>query len=342
MIRRQTRFWCGFTLVELLVVIAIIGILVALLLPAVQAAREAARRSQCLSNLKQISLGFLNYESSHKQFAPGWTEDNINPRGKRSPVFGWGAHLLPFVEETPLYNQLDFRIPANSGTPGGVVENIDLIGSQLSIYRCTSDTGEISEEVKGFGSFYPDIPALGISNYVGSGSTCLLCLTGHLPDLQPGGSESAATCKTADFPVPISVTRPNGILYRNSDTQLRHITDGTTKTFLVGERVFGDVVDRGTGKTYFSAANWATPPGQVSNQLACFAQRLVASTTDMNQLKAPMINGHISGFNSNHPGGVQVALADGSARFIGDSIDKLVTEYLVRIEDGQVVDSTSF
>ncbi|MGB4727076.1 MAG: DUF1559 domain-containing protein, partial [Thermogutta sp.] len=114
---RLTR---GFTLVELLVVIAIIGILIALLLPAVQAAREAARRSQCTNNLKQIMLAFHNYHDIHKRFGPGlvkmgnWFAANNCPEGQCG-TWSWGAFILPYLEQTSLYQQLNpTMIPADA------------------------------------------------------------------------------------------------------------------------------------------------------------------------------------------------------------------------------------
>ena len=333
----------GFTLVELLVVIAIIGVLVALLLPAVQAAREAARRSQCLNNLKQIGLGFQNYHSAHGHFTPGWTEDNVPTRGDRGPNLGWGFHLLPFVENVPLYEQFDQNQQAASGTPGdGVIENIDLIGTPVENYRCPSANSPETESIAGQGGFYPAIPEYAISNYVGSGSSCEVCNTGHLPDLNNGIEVTAPCFETnQSFPFPISLprSRHNGVVYRNSDTALKKITDGSSNTFLAGERIFGELPDRATGQVFFTQAYWAGIPGPSSNQLACFAGFLSAYVKFQNQFKTPMVNGHAYGFSSRHPGGVQVVLCDGSARYISEEADNEMIEYMVRIDDAVVVDS---
>ncbi len=317
------QFWprgrrpTGFTLVELLVVIAIIGILVSLLLPAVQAAREAARRTQCSNNLKQIGIAFQNYHTAKGQFPPGWTEDDGPSRPDRKNNFAWGTHILPFVEEQSIYDQFDFTRAASSGTPGDDrVENIDLIGSNLTIFRCPSDTpdsdfGSFAE----YGAFNPEIPAIAISNYVGSGSICQPCHFGWYV----AGQTDPSGC-------PFGIT---GVLYRDSDTNLGKITDGSTHTFLVGERKFG-----GSGNGPY----WAGLPGPSSNQTACWAGLVTAHLRSLHQSTLPMINGHWIGFSSHHPAGVQVVLCDGAVKFVNEAIQMFPLASMIQIQDGNVVE----
>ncbi|NLF71979.1 MAG: DUF1559 domain-containing protein [Candidatus Anammoximicrobium sp.] len=142
----------GFTLVELLVVIAIIGILVALLLPAIQAAREAARRSQCSNNLKQIGLAMHNYHDSFLRFPPAFTAF----RNDSANGWGWGVFILPFAEQNTLYEQLNPTIDKfPTATSGPLYE---LCQSEIPMYRCPSDVGPARNNYRG---------NFGTSNYVG-------------------------------------------------------------------------------------------------------------------------------------------------------------------------------
>ena len=335
---RGQAYLSGFTLVELLVVIAIIGILVALLLPAVQAAREAARRAQCQNNLKQFGIGFQNHLSAKEKFAPGWSEDNKPTRADRGPNFTWGALILPYMEETAIYDQFNLDQKSTAGTVGGATENIDLIGLDLPLFRCPSHEDPGPQSIAGNGNFTPPIPQIGISNYVGSGTSCMVCLYGHVPDTADGGGDYLAYCRELPTKVPLQRrTKQNGALYRNSETSPHNITDGTSHTFLVGERIFGEIRDSGSGQTFFSSSYWATIPAPSSYQQACYAGLPIAALRYENALKAPFINGHPFGFSSKHSGGVQVVYCDGSVRFVNEDTDELTLEYQVRIADGNAI-----
>lgn len=138
--RRNSGSSLGFTLVELLVVIAIIAILAGLLLPAVQAAREAARSTQCKNNMKQLSLAVINYESDYGRIPAATYHQETRTVGDGSRTFGydqwiWGAAVLPYIEQAPLYNALDFRLaPASS-------PNRALLSTELELFRCPSEVG---------------------------------------------------------------------------------------------------------------------------------------------------------------------------------------------------------
>jgi len=324
----SSQFRRAFTLVELLVVIAIIGVLVGLLLPAVQAAREAARRTQCANNLKQIGLGFQNHHAAFGRFADGFREDPDMPGDERTS-YGWGLLILPYIEQSALYDQFDLEKKITDGTIGGDQENIDLVGKSMSTYRCPSDEGPEGVEWSGQGNFYPPIPSLALSNYVGSATTCTPCTFGHYEKGDSIGDIELG--QTPPFFCPLG---PTGILFRNSGIKISEVLDGTSNTFLVGERAF---TPRGGIR---AEAFWAGPPGAVSNLLACFSATMTASSTTKEgdfDVRNTMINGHAFGFNSEHPGGVHVTMADGSVNFLSDDIEQEAAIQMLEISDGTII-----
>ncbi len=186
----------GFTLVELLVVIAIIGILIALLLPAVQAAREAARRAQCTNHMKQIGLAVHNYHDTFKSVPSGFVV-----RGNQ-PAFGWGTLILPFIEQQPLFDQL---APTTRTVADVAATDPALLQTIISEYRCPSDTTADLTDRGGPPNGYP--MEIGTSNYVASFGW--------------GG---------ANF------DDGRGLVARNSSFKFRDILDGTSNTVAASER----------------------------------------------------------------------------------------------------------
>jgi prepilin-type processing-associated H-X9-DG protein len=228
------------------------------------------------------------------------------------------------VEQEPLYDQIDFERKLNFGNPrDSVVENIDLIGTSFSIYRCPSDTCPDSHSFSAYASYYPEIPALAISNYVANGTSCLPCYFGFLREQDIG----YAGCPNG----------PTGVLFRNSDTRMKDLRDGSTYTFLVGERVCGKANQE---CKWEGTAYWPGSPGPVSYELSCWAG-LMTAAVDVYFEDHPkciqMINGHAYGFSSRHPGGVQLALCDGSVRWVTEGVQKETLVSLMEIQDGRVV-----
>lgn len=187
----------GFTLVELLVVIAVIGILVALILPAVQYAREAARRTQCNNNLKNIGVGLHNFHDTNGRFPAGWVADV--PDGE--PGWGWGAYLLPFIEKDSIESQIDLN--AHIDEP----ENATARVASVPVYRCPSDPN--GEQTMMLTGLHTSLFPVGRSNYVGVF----------------GAKEIEDDPSNGD-----------GVFYHNSRTRMADILDGTTNTIIVGER----------------------------------------------------------------------------------------------------------
>ena len=165
----------GFTLIELLVVIAIIAILIALLLPAVQQAREAARRMSCKNNLKQIGVAMHNFHDTYQELPAGYGFNDIANAANWTKAWGWGARILPYIEQENLYNLLgvgtrefDQALPGNNSS-SWPADMVAAIRTPIAIYRCPSDItpGDINTSVDFCHSGGPDSTKPAVSNYVG-------------------------------------------------------------------------------------------------------------------------------------------------------------------------------
>ena len=334
----------GFTLIELLVVIAIIAILVALLLPAVQQAREAARRTQCKNNLKQIGLALHNYHDVHKTFPPGYIVDHGNlPNQMFDSVhttnvrhgWGWSMYALPFMDQAPLFQQL-----LSSGR--GVEELVDtgnlLSRSVLSGYICPSSADSGDDRA-------------GQSNYIGMNAVDQAFVTSS----RAGNVRGTAIDAVADG---AEVYDLDGTFSRNSKIRIRDITDGTSNTIVVGERTkFLNVNDR----RFNCKAGWwigtdrmATPNSQrMRADWEEFSGLGVLGIT-ANGINSTVVTGNataldrsecVLGFNSTHVGGAQFVLGDGSVRFISENVDHnpgtaaadSIYENLAQRNDGNVI-----
>lgn len=315
---RKSSLNRGFTLVELLVVIAIIGILIALLLPAVQAAREAARRSQCTNNLKQLTLAMHNYHDVYNA-VPAAAYSDWGTEG-RDANWAWGAFLMPFMEQKPIYDQLG----VGKTKPHDVIKDPVLraiMQQPLSAFRCPSDTGpQLNEKRKipdGSGS---NSYAVAMSNYVG------------MSDDQK-----------------IDRQGPEGIAYWARYIPRRSfadITDGTSNTIFVGERAYelgGNVL--GAGVVYATDGNSDGRDTGNGNDKG-FIYVLGCVDLPINSWDIATDPAVQQGFSSHHPGGAQFALCDGSVRFISETINhnpdgtkNSTMEYLSCFADGNPVGS---
>ena len=204
----------AFTLVELLVVIAIIGVLVGLLLPAVQAAREAARRMQCSNNMRQLGIAVHNYESAHKRLPAGWISNGMSGE----PGWGWAAGLLPFAEGSTVYTQIDSRIAIEDPIHAQVRVTV------IPTFLCPSDTGQnIFEISQGNGHTHHPF------------GTTPLGIDDNSPKLFPI-AKSNFVGVFGNFEIEDNPYRGNGIFYGNSRILFRDIRDGLSNTLMIGER----------------------------------------------------------------------------------------------------------
>jgi len=304
----------GFTLIELLVVIAIIAVLIALLLPAVQQAREAARRSQCKNNLKQIGLAIHNYAGTHGLFPPGFLFQNPkmpkdsngiydrSNRTNRSPGWGWSTMILPFLEQAPLYNRIQFDGRGLWESP-----NDEVIKTRISLANCPSAVNPQFVQI-GTASSNPGFvnPGIAAANY-------LAC---------PGSFVNSAYYNS-------TAAVKNGILFEDSDIRFRDITDGTSNTILIGEVTFwGNGKDSGTGGFLWDPSWYGRfesgnngRAGATESQMRPGAYRInppSLATSDLIKRNS---------YSSQHTGGATFLLADGSVRFISETVQHTQTGF---------------
>lgn len=277
----------GFTLIELLVVIAIIAILIALLLPAVQQAREAARRTECKNKLKQLGLALHNYADVHRTFPPGWILTDQD--GDNVANWGWGAYCLPFMDQAPLYKQLD----VGADSLGGLLEdggsNTEL-KTPLAMFRCPSDTApEMNSNHTAIDSAGVD-HSIATSNYVAAN----------------GGGDWTSGGAT------------RGYFGLHSRTRFRDVTDGTSNTIMVGERSWVYPTGGGANKSCNAAmVMGAGSDGTVNLQRMTLANGAVAvnSFLDIGTFAACA-----RGYSSRHAGGSQFLMGDGAVKLISENI----------------------
>ncbi len=293
MLRRKPK--SGFTLVELLVVIAIIGILVALLLPAVQSAREAARRMQCSNNLKQLGLAMHNYHDTYKSFPYG-----ANARWGHS----WPAHVLPFIEQNAVYELIPQPLNDSGWWGASDARSLGLIAiarTSVPVFRCPSQPGPSHEpqDVNG-------LTGRAIGNYLGN-----------------AGGDAQNDNATTD-----GMDRSNGVLLaslfygpRDSRTRppfaFRDIIDGTSNSLLIAESIY--LLDSAKGcnicdRYLFYHMNFDSGNGSDFSEI-------LGSTFYQINTSAQNNSERECAYSSYHPGGAQGVLCDGSTRFVSETVD---------------------
>jgi prepilin-type N-terminal cleavage/methylation domain-containing protein len=314
----------GFTLVELLVVIAIIGVLVALLLPAVQAAREAARRTQCTNNSKQVALGLHLYIDNHGSLPPGYGPMKAGSYGSGGTGAGaewsWAARLFGYVEQAAISDAIDWNW--NPGNSFGASPSIkEVRTAKIPTFHCPSDDSVRTNynEGKGCNPGAFDAEGYGRISYAGNFGSCE---DTDPPTAPASASQLEAPREGARF------NRVDGVFSHNHGDKISQITDGTSNTLLTSEQVAGGpcsirgaiAYDEGPVIMQFYLPNDRTPDlvrhcDQDDQQPGAVAP-CIGALSDLNMIL------HAS--RSNHPGGVVASMCDGSVRVIGDNISLVV------------------
>ena len=333
--------FAGFTLVELLVVITIIGMLIALLLPAVQAAREAARRMQCSNNLKQLALGALDHESANGCLPTGgwgvpWVGDPDRGFGKRQPG-GWAFSVAPYIELQPL-----FELGKGDDNPATRTASIGrCMATPVTTLMCPSRRSplpypevSITTIYYKFGTF--TAPALvGKTDYAGNaGTTDLPYLDGTMPS-GPASLSEGDSWTNAQWNAQYH-TLDTGVINCHTATTLVDITDGTSNTYLLGEKyVNPDVYDTGTG--HYDDSSWEA--GADWDVLRWVG--VTSNPADGQFLPRQDTPGIDTGgcFGSAHSTGCNIAMCDGSVQFISYAIDIATHWRLGNRSDGLPVDA---
>lgn len=330
----------AFTLIELLVVIAIIAILIAILLPAVQQAREAARRSTCNNNMKQIGLALHNYHDAHELFPPGYVLLSPGSSGADGNVgWGWGAKILPFLEYKELYNELSGYFGSNELSNTGSSVRANLLSIEVTAFHCPSDNG-----IKGVANWTQQVDS---GNPVYDTSDPTMCTDPTDPSTCPQLG-NAPTTSGQPFAAKSSYVgmyghtglgsgAGSGTFFGNSGIGIDDLRDGTSKTIIAGERF------QEKGRAVWAGVHYdETMSGGIFDptNTGYDAQESFVLGTAAITINPKPANG--SAFSSAHDGGAHMLFGDGHVKFVTSGIDVTLFGLLANRRDRQKITGFDF
>ncbi|MCA9061939.1 MAG: DUF1559 domain-containing protein [Planctomycetaceae bacterium] len=334
----------GFTLIELLVVIAIIAILIALLLPAVQQAREAARKTQCRNNLKQIGLALHNYHETYRCFPPGSTRTSIGHWG-----VSWWAGILPYTEQSNLYNKLQFsgnhpgwtHDTGNDGNGGGTPQSAGwdngrlAAQSKMPFMACPSSPLPLTRDTGGGHQ-------INIPHYVGIAGATDDAANGFR---EPRQRSCCSCCSGGNNPTyNLGIIARGGMLVANNGQVLgiKDATDGSSNTMVVGEQS-NWAIDSADGRQqihHIEQHGWLMGSSSAQGNGRAFNITTIRYPPNTRDIRINGIGANHNannGIHSAHTGGVMMLLGDGSARFLSENIDMLTLRRLATRDDGGTI-----
>ena len=303
----STRHRPGFTLIELLVVIAIIAILIGLLLPAVQKVREAAARTQCVNNMKQVGLALHNYHDANQKFPPGYASAYDATGNDTGPGWGWAAHALPQMEQDNLFRQIDLKQPVEAAA--NAQARVVIVKSFL----CPSDTPPQQA--------FPVGPRSASAQL--TGTTCTVAPANYVGNYgvgEPG-------------------VDGDGVFYRNSATRIGDITDGTSTTLMVGERSFRDAESTWVGAV--TGSNQAPTPGSPLPVQTENASNFVLAHTG-ETFNGPANPTEINHYTARHTGGGNFVFADGHVAYLSRSTTYATYKALSTRSKGETISTGDY